>query len=150
MPRPARPRCFGDFGAEAARFLYVLAFLESQQNDDMRDKAWLPPLPRTDRSQFRARCLSQSSTRISAALAKATVMRITVTPSLPTPRYLSHVHLARNCPGPADALLHRTPLCCRLRQSTGCILLHHLPPSPLPSLCCVRSLPFSVDLERAP
>ena len=30
------------------------------------------------------------------------------------------------------------------------ILLHHLLPSPLPSLCCVRSLPFSVDLESAP
>ena len=36
--------CFGDFGAETARFLYVLAFLELRQNDDMRNKAGLPPL----------------------------------------------------------------------------------------------------------
>ena len=34
--------CFGDFGAEAARFSFVLAFLELSQNDDMLDKAGLP------------------------------------------------------------------------------------------------------------
>ena len=51
--------CFGDFGAEAALFLYVLAFLELQQNDDMQNKAGLPPLPPTDRLQFRARCFRQ-------------------------------------------------------------------------------------------
>ena len=59
--------CFGDFGAEpaeAARFLYVLAFLELRQNDELRDNAELPPLPSTDRSQFRASCFRKSSTRI--------------------------------------------------------------------------------------
>ena len=110
--------CFGDFGAEAARFLYVLAFLELRQNDsdDLRDKAGLPSLPPTDRWQFRARCFPQSSTRISAALAKATVMSITGTPSLPAPAYLSHVNfkLACNCPdpaAPADAMPRRPALC---------------------------------------
>ena len=66
--------CFGDIGVGAARFLYALAFLELRQNDDMLDKAGLPTLPPTDRSQFRARCFRQSLTRISAALAKATVI----------------------------------------------------------------------------
>ena len=39
--------CFGDFGAEAALFLYVLAFLELRKNADMLDKAQagLPSLP---------------------------------------------------------------------------------------------------------
>ena len=119
--------CFGDFGAEAARFLYVLAFLELRQNDDMRNKAGLPPLPPTDRSQFRSQCFRQSSTRISAALAKATVMRITGTPSLPAPTFLSHINLARNCPGPADALPRRAPLRRRPGPSTG--LLHPFTPS---------------------
>ena len=94
-------RCFGDFGAESAQFLYVLAFLEFPQNDDMLDKAGLPPLPPTDRSQFHARCFRQISTRISAALAKATVIHITGAPSLPAPTFLSHVNLARNCPRPS-------------------------------------------------
>ena len=107
--------------------LYVLAFLELRQNDDMLDKAGLPPLPPTDRSQFRARCFRQSSTRISAALAKATVMRITGTPSLPAPTFLSHINLARNCPGPADALPRRAPLRRRPGPSTG--LLHPFTPS---------------------
>ena len=66
--------CFGDIGVGAARFLYALAFLELRQNDDMLDKAGLPTLPPTDRSQFRALCFRQSLTRISAALAKATVI----------------------------------------------------------------------------
>ena len=30
------------------------------------------------------------------------------------------------------------------------LLLQHLPAHPRPSLCCVRSLPSSVDLRRAP
>ena len=73
----------------------------------------------------------QSSTRISAALAKATVMRITGTRSLPAPTYLLHVNLARNCPGPADALPRRTPLRSRPGPSTG--QLHPFTPStPIP------------------
>ena len=44
-------------------------------------------------------------------------------------------------------VLHYAVVLDRLLDSY--ILLHHLPPSPLPSLCCVRSLPFSVDLESA-
>ena len=128
---------------EAARFLYVLAFLELRQNDDMRNKAGLPPLPPTDRSQFRAQCFRESSTRISAALAKATVMRITGTPSLPAPTFLSHINLARNCPGPADALPRRAPL----RRGPGTATsLYTIYPHPL----SLRSLPFSVDLESAP
>ena len=80
--------CFGSIGSKAARFLCTLAFLELRQHDALRERAGLAPLSPTDRSQFRARCFRQASTRISAALAKATVMRLTGAPSLPSPTYL--------------------------------------------------------------
>ena len=123
---------FGNFGSDAARFLYALAFLELRQNDAMRAKATLPPLSPTDRAQFRARCFRQSTTRISAALAKATVMRLTGAPSLPDPSYLPRADLARNRPGPADANL--PPLRRRPRPAA----LQILSPSPLPS-CLLRA-----------
>ena len=145
--------CFGDFGAEAGWFLYILAFLEQRQDIDLQDKAGLPPLPLTDRLQFRACCFRQSSTRISAALRlpKATVMPFAGISSLPAPAYLSHVNLARNCPGPAAGMPRRPALRCRLNLaglSTG--QLPPFTPSLLPLPCCVCSLPFSVDVERAP
>ena len=102
--------CFGGIGSQAARFLCALAFLELRQHDAIRDSAGLPPLSPADRSQFRARCFRQASTRISAALAKATVMRLTGASSLPPPTYLPHRFCASNCPGPADSLPRRRPL----------------------------------------
>ena len=46
----SRLGCFDDFGAKAAGFLWVVAFLELRENDDLRDKAGFPPLPPTDRN----------------------------------------------------------------------------------------------------
>ena len=78
---------------------------------EMRDKAGLPPPPPTARPPLRARCFRQSSTRISAAPAKATTaMRVTGTPGLRALTCLSHVDLARICRGPAAALPRRPPL----------------------------------------
>ena len=102
--------CFGGIGYQAARFLCALAFLELRQHDAIRERAGLAPLSPSDRSQFRARCFRQASTRISAALAKATVMRLTGASSLPSPTYLPHRFCASNCPGPADLLPRRRQL----------------------------------------
>ena len=101
---------FGGIGSKAARFLCALAFLEFRQHDAIRERAGSAPLSPSDRSQFRARCYRQASTRISAALAKATVMRLTGAPSLPSPTYLPHRFCASNCPGPADLLPRRRQL----------------------------------------
>ena len=88
----------------------ALAFLELRQHDAIRERVGLAPLSPSDRSQFRARCFRQASTRISAALAKATVMRLTGASSLPSPTYLPHRLCASNCPGPADLLPRRHQL----------------------------------------
>ena len=71
-------------------------------------QSWVSSAP-SDWSQFRARCFRQSSTRISAALAKATVLCITGTPSA-CPAYLSCVILASNFRGPADVMPCRPAL----------------------------------------
>ena len=57
-----------------------MAILELRQHDALGELAGLAPLSPSDRSQFRARCFRQASTLISAALAKATVMRLTGAP----------------------------------------------------------------------
>ena len=71
-------------------------------------------------------------------------MRITGTPSLPAPTFLSHINLARNRPGPADALPRRAALRRRPGPSTG--QLHpftqstpipRIPPSPRYAACVV-------------
>jgi len=98
---------FGGIGDSAARFLQTLAFCETQQNDDLRAKTGLPPLDPSDRSQFRARCFRYSSARISAVLAKATVLRLTGAPNLPAPSYAPAAALAHNCPGPSAFLPRR-------------------------------------------
>ena len=82
--------CFGGIGSQAARFLCALAFLEIRQHDAISECAGLAPLSPADRSQFHALCFRQASTRISVALAKATVMRLTGALSLPSPTYLPH------------------------------------------------------------
>ena len=101
--------CFGGIVSQAARFLCILALLELRQHDAIWASS-LAPLCNSDRSQFRARCFRQASTRISAALAKATVMCITGAPSLPSPTFLPHRNCAANCPGPADILPRRRQL----------------------------------------
>ena len=106
--------CFGGIGSQAARFLCTLAFLELRQHDHdaLRERAGLAPLSPSDHSQFRAvsRCFRQASTRISVALAKATNMRLTGAPSLPSPTYVPHQFCASDCPGPADLLPLRRQL----------------------------------------
>ena len=93
--------CFGGIGSQAGKFLCTLAFLELRQQDVLRERTRLAPLSPSDRSQLHARCFRQASTRILAALAKSTVMRLTGAPSLPSPTYLPHRLCPSNCPGPA-------------------------------------------------
>ena len=59
---------------------WVLWLYWLQQHDALRERAGLAPLSPSDCSQFHARCFRQASTRTSAALAKATVMRLTGAP----------------------------------------------------------------------
>ena len=81
-----------------------MAFLELPQHDGILEHAGLAPLSPSDSSQFRARCFEQAYTRISAALAKATVMLLTGSPSLTSPTFVPHRLCASDCPGPAVLL----------------------------------------------
>ena len=102
--------CFGGIGSQAARFLCTLAFLELRQHDAISERAGLAQLSPSDLSQFRARCFRHVSTRISAALAKATVLRRTGASSLPSPTYLPHCFFASNCSCLTDLLPRRGQL----------------------------------------
>ena len=126
--------CFGGIGSQAARFLCALAFLELRQHDAIRESAGLAPLSPADRSQFRARCFRQASTRISAALAKATVLRLTGASSLPSPSYLPHRFCASDCPCPADLLPGRR---------------HLLSSSPFSPLLCLLAFLSSLAFLRS-
>ena len=135
--------CFGSIGSQAARFLCNLAFLELRQHDAISERAGLAPLSPPDESdhfQFRARCIWLASMRISAALAKATVMRLTGAPSLPSTTYLPQRFCASNCPGPADLL----PLLSQLLSSPP-----FSPSSYASSLSSLRFPAFLVALDCA-
>ena len=96
---------FGVLGPSAVRALYALAALELRQHDAFRQRVGLDPLAvPADRAQFRALSFRHISARIGHALAKATVMRLLGTPSLPRDLPLPRTALARNRPGPADFL----------------------------------------------
>ena len=60
----------------------------------IRHFAGLKPLSPAERSRFRARWCRQTSSRISAALAEATVMRLTGAPLHPAPTYVIEIVLA--------------------------------------------------------
>jgi hypothetical protein len=94
--------CFGALGPSAIRYLWVLAMLELQQHEALRHAQGLDPLDDSERAQFPANCYRSSSARVAAAMAKATVMRLTGTPSLPTVPPDPRPHLAHNLQGPSD------------------------------------------------
>jgi len=62
------------------------------------------------RSQYRALCYRQISTRLGHAVAKASVMRLLGLPRLPISQHAPRSLLARNCPGPADSFVFPSPL----------------------------------------
>ena len=94
--------CFGALGPSAIRYLWVLAMLELRQHEALRQRQGMDPLDDRERAQFRATCYRSSSARIAAAMAKATVMRLAGTPSLPTIPPVPRQLLAHNIPGPSD------------------------------------------------
>ena len=96
--------CFGALGQAAVRYLWSLAWLEQRQNAATRSAHGLDPLDDAERAQFRARCYRYSSARVGAAIAKATVMRLSGAPSLPAPAPVPSSLLARNAPSAADFL----------------------------------------------
>ena len=79
--------------------------MELRQHDAFLQRVGLDPLvDPADRAQFRALSFRQISAQLSNALAKATVMRLLGTSSLPRQLPLPRSALARNRPGPADFL----------------------------------------------
>ena len=123
--------CFGALGPSAIRYLWVLAMLELRQHEALRHAQGLDPLDDSERAQFRANCYRSSSARVAAAMAKATVMRLTGTPSLPTVPPVPRQHLAHNLPGPSDTRSFRR----RPPAPPAC-------PSPLPPLPPLLPPPF--------
>ena len=76
--------------------------LESRQHEALGHLQGMDPLDDRERAQFRATCYRSSSARIAAAMAKATVMRLAGTQSLPTVPPVPRQLLAHNLPGPSD------------------------------------------------
>jgi hypothetical protein len=94
--------CFGALGPSAIRYLWVLAMLELRQQEALQHAQGLDPLDDSERAQFHANCYRSSSARVAAAMAKATFMRLTGTPSLPIVPPVPRQHLAHNLQGPSD------------------------------------------------
>ena len=76
--------------------------LELRQYETLRNQQGLDPLDDSERAQYRAGYFRSSSARVAAAMTKATIMRLTGSPSipvtLPVPRHL----LAQNLRGVPD------------------------------------------------
>ena len=98
---------FGALGPSAIRYLAALATLELRQHEAVRSLQGLDHLDPSERAQYRASCFRSSSARIAAAMAKATIMRLAGTPSLPVVVPVSRPHLARNVRGVSDICDHR-------------------------------------------
>ncbi len=94
--------CFGALGPSAISYLWVLAMLELRQHEALQNAQGLDPLDDSEQAQFRANCYRSSSARVSAAMAKAAVMRLTGTHSMPTVPPVPRQHLAHNLPGPSN------------------------------------------------
>jgi hypothetical protein len=98
--------CFGRLGLTAIGFLAALAQLELERHDQWLAAHGLDPLVDPSvRAQYRQLCFRHHSAHLGHALAKATVLRLLATLSLPSSTTPSRAYLARNCPGPADSLL---------------------------------------------
>jgi hypothetical protein len=134
---------FGALGPSAIRYLAALAMLELRQHQAVRSLQGMDPLDDSEKAQYRASCFRSSSARIAAAMAKATIMRLAGTPSLPGVAPVPRQHLARNIRGFSDF--------CDLRQAP-----RGSPPSPstpLPSPPPPSRAPFPappLNLLRPP
>ena len=93
---------FGALGPSAIRYLWALAMLELRQHEALRQKQGLDPLIESERAQYRANCYRSSTARVAAAMAKATVMRLSGTPSIPVIDQVPRQQLAHNLPGISD------------------------------------------------
>jgi hypothetical protein len=76
---------------------------ELRQHETLRQTHGMDPLDDSELAQFRANCYLSSSARVADAMAKATVMRLAGTPSLPTIAPIPHYHLGHNLPGHSDS-----------------------------------------------
>ena len=94
--------CFGALGPSALRYLWVLAMLELRQHEALRNLQGMDPLDDSERAQYRASCFRSSSARVAAAMAKATIMRLAGSPSIPSIAPVPRQLLAHNLRGAID------------------------------------------------
>ncbi len=93
---------FGALGPSAIRYLAALATLELRHHEAVCSIQGLDHLDPSERAQYRAICFGSSSARLAAAMAKAAIMRLAGTPSLPVVVPVSRPHLAHNVRGVSD------------------------------------------------
>ena len=94
--------CFGALGPSALQYLWVLAMLELRQHEALRNLQGMDPLDGSERAQYRASCFRSSSARVAAAMAKATIMRLAGSPSIPSIAPVPRQLLAHNLRGVID------------------------------------------------
>ena len=105
--------------------------LELRQHEVLRQKQGLDPLIESERAQYRANCYRSSTARVAAAMAKATVMRLSGTPSIPVVDQVPRQQLAHNLPGISlSSPSFRPPLDIRVAPSYSLSPADLLPQSP--------------------
>ena len=133
---------FGALGPSAIRYLWALAMLELRQHEVLRQKQGLDPLIESERAQYRANCYRSSTARVAAAMAKATVMRLSGTPSIPVVDQVPRQQLAHNLPGISDFR--------DLRQAPRAAPSHPAPPLPTPPNSHLPAFAPPLDIRVAP
>ena len=133
---------FGALGPSAIRYLWALAMLELRQHEALRQKQGLDPLIESERAQYRANCYRSSTARVAAAMAKATVMRLSGTPSIPVFDQVPRQLLAHNLPGISDFRDQR--------QAPRAAPSHPAPPLPTPPNSHPPAFAPPLDIRVAP
>ena len=93
---------FGALGPSAIRYLWALSMLELRQHGRLQSDQGLDPLDDRERAQYNANCYRSSTAQEAAAMAKATIMRLAGTPSLPVLPPVPRPRLAHNLLGVSD------------------------------------------------
>ncbi len=135
--------CFGGLGPSAIRYPWVLTMLELRQHEALRHAQGLGPLDDSKRAQLRTNCYRSSSARVGAAMAKATFMRLTGTPFLPTAPPVPRPDIAHNLVGGRD--LRPRPPATPARPSPLPPPLPTPPSPPAASLVDLRHPPLASD-----
>ena len=94
--------CFGALGPSAIRYMWVLAMLELRQHVALCNLQGMDPLEDSERAQYTARCFRSSSSGVAAAMAKATLMRLAGSLSIPAIAPVYRQLLAHNLRGASD------------------------------------------------